>query len=188
MHRRLVMLLVGLSIIVGAGFGVATASSPGRPLDEREIAGLARKMPLKTTFVGRAVAELDGRKWVLGRSLNAAGERCLELRSPSGWRSGTCLSESQEFAQGPILAYTGGAGEVSFLHGMVSSGIERVEIVNADCSRQALDLSSDGFFVDVVSGSVPAPWQIRGLDSDGEIVSVKTLRGRGAESPISGSC
>ncbi len=189
LNRKLIGLLVGTSVAVGAGLGAGAASSTdAATAAEQRRASLQQGMPSPSTFVLAVEQAVDGRTWALGRSVNARGEKCLELRAPAGWRSGTCLTASQESSAGPISAYTGGVPGISFLHGVVSPAITKLELVRADCSRQPVALSTDGLFLLVTPASAASPWQLRGLGSTGELVSTHVLGGRGAGNPAPGSC
>lgn len=169
-----------LLIAVGAGVAVASARSTDKPT-------VARDMPPVGSFVLAVEQVVDGKTWALGRSRYANGDGCLELRSPTGWRAASCLSPSLMFARGPIYAETGGAGPVSFIQGAVTSGIERLELVRADCSTQRLPVSAAGLFLSVTPASTAGPWQLRGYDRRGNLLATHTLEGRGAASP-SGAC
>jgi hypothetical protein len=140
-------------------------------------------VPSETSFRPSVEERHAGQTWTAGLATNGP-ETCVELRSPSGQRSGSCYSASDLAILGPIRAYNGGMRDVRFLYGTVDSSVKSLKLVLADCSVQTLDVAPNGVFLSIDSSSAPAPFAVRGYDAEGSLVSSKVLHG----SSPSGSC
>jgi hypothetical protein len=185
--RRLVLIAVAAAVgAVLAGFGASRAgSSDNEAIAAQQRAAIEGAMPSEATFRASIADAHNGKTWELGRNVNGNEDRCLELRSPAGWRSATCLPAADVFADGSIVAYSGGAENVGWVHGAVQPSISKLELVRADCSSRRLPLSRDGLFLSISAADAAAPWQVRGLDKKGSLVGTYTLQGVGTGKPSS---
>lgn len=125
-----------------------------------------------------------GKTWSAGLATNALGESCVEMRSPRGQQSATCVPNSKLGELGPIRAYSGGIGDVQFLYGAVAPSVKRLTLVRSDCSTHGLELSSDGVFLRIDHSDISSPYKLKAFDSAGIPISSKVLVGRAS----SGAC
>jgi hypothetical protein len=140
-------------------------------------------LPSEASFRPSVEERHAGQTWTAGLATNGP-ETCVELRSPSGQRSGSCYSASDLTVLGPIRAYSGGIGDVRFLYGTAAPTVKTLKVVRSDCSVQTLDVAPDGVFLSIDSSSAPSPFALRGYDAAGSLVNSNVLHGSGP----SGSC
>lgn len=163
-----------------AGVGIARSNDPSPPRPSG--AGI------EGSFRPSAEQIYAGKAWTAGVVHRRADESCVEMRTPSGQRSRTCVPTSKVVELGPIRAYSGGVGDIRFLYGAVAPTVKSLTLVRSDCSARELEVSSDGVFLRIDSSAVASPYKLRAFDVVGSAVSSKVLMGRGVASPRSGAC
>lgn len=142
-----------LTALLGAGFAAATDDPSQNALP-----------PLATPSAYQA---FGGGIWKAGVTSRRAGSTCVELQSPAGWRSGTCISKANAFSTAQVRVYSGGAGGVSFVYGLAAPGVSSVKLVHADCSTKTLSVAPNGVFLAISSSTAPAPAKIDALGAAG---------------------
>lgn len=136
-------------------------------------------------FTASSQAIFDGKLWIIGRN-SGADRRCIELRSPDGWSSLSCPAAIH--AGKPILAETGGTGNVRYLYGDVLGAVAKILLVRADCTSEVLPVSSAGTFLAVYDASAPAPSKVVAVGDGGRAVRSFAISGRGGGALPPDSC
>ena len=147
------VVIAALTAII-AGVGIAQSSD--RVLPSSDIPTSTSLVPDPASFRPSVEQRHAGQTWTAGLAANGR-ETCVELRSPSGQRSGSCYTASDLTVLGPIRAYSGGIGDVRFLYGTAAPTVKTIKLVRADCSVQTLDVAADGVFLSIDSPSAASP-------------------------------
>jgi hypothetical protein len=167
--------------------GVGIAQSSESPLAASDTPTGASPVPEAASFRPSVEERHAGQTWTAGLATNGP-ETCVELRSPSGQRSGSCYSASDLAVLGPIRAYSGGIGDVRFLYGTAAPTVKTLKLVRSDCSVQTLDVAPNGVFLNIDASSAASPYKVSALAPSGDLIASTVLRGRGVGSPPSGAC
>jgi hypothetical protein len=181
MRFRIFACLAGMLVLSGATLGAARALSTDA--DQKPP-----RLPAVSAFTRSIQTTFGGRLWRAGRAVNHLGEICVDFTSAGGSRAGGCLPPDRAFGSSPILPYHGGTEEVGFVFGAVSTPVQGVKLVRADCSAVSLPVSADGVFLSVFKRTTAPLYKIIGFDRTGAAVSSRLLHGRGTAEPSSGAC
>jgi hypothetical protein len=180
MRFRIFTCLAGILVVSGASLGAARALSTDTDQKPRLPAASAFTRSIQTMF--------GGGLWRAGRAVNHLGEICVDFTSADGSRAGGCLPPDRAFDRSPILPYHGGAEGTGFVFGAVSTPVQGVKLVRADCSAVNVPVAAGGVFLSVFKRDMAPLYKIIGFDRTGALVSTRLLHGRGTAEPSSGGC
>jgi hypothetical protein len=124
-----------------------------------------------STFVPVVTARVGETTWAVGAFDNPLGERCVELRAPSGWRAVNCPPLDEPDAGG--MSVTWGGTDVAYVYGVTRGDVARVQIVTDDCERHDA-VAAAGVFLSAAA-FVAAPVRALGVAPDGERSRCPTL-------------
>jgi hypothetical protein len=180
MRFRIFACLAGVFVVSGAT--LATAGALSTDTDQKP------RLPTAPAFTKSIQTMFDGGLWRAGRAVNHLGEICVDFTSADGSRAGGCLPPDRAFDGSPILPYHGGTEEVGFVFGAVSTPVQGVKLVRADCSAVNVPVAAGGVFLSVFNRDVAPLYKVIGFDRTGAVVSSRLLHGRGTAEPSSGAC
>lgn len=93
-----------------------------------------------------ARTNVDGKEWGVGKYTTSAGETCVELRSPQGWRAANCVPTSA--SSETLSAVNVGGVTAKYVYGLAAQDVESINVVMDDCgSRPAVVRSGVFLFV-----------------------------------------
>lgn len=138
--------------------------------------------PSEESFEAQLTRTLNGKVWTVGSTTNASGQRCIELRAPAGWRSGSCPPAAALSARAIVPTY-GEVGSVAIMYGFAAPEVERLALIRADCSVETLPVSDDGLFMAVDEASVASPWKLQAFNQADKSIATRVLEGAGTGRP-----
>ena len=153
----------------------ATVREPRRGKPTEPAADVAITTHARTVVAGEV--------WRIVSYRAKSGALCAGVTWPGEGQEMGCATEDEWFARGPVsvsvAARQAHGHPVNWqnivLSGLVDLGrVQKLELVSADCSRRAIQLDADGFFLDVTSrGSIARgawPYRLLGEDGSGRVV------------------
>jgi hypothetical protein len=171
---------------IGAGVAAIAGASGGSPSISWSEA-TAQVMPGADEPVKvHRTAIVDGGEWRFASHSDASGKVCVSNTVPGEAIGRGCLDTAKAFETSAVLALPGGRqreGLVGqrvlgwhnlWIYGFVRSDVASLELVNMDCSTEAVSFDEQGGFLHVVSlAEITAglvPFKIRARDGSGNII------------------
>ena len=188
---KVVALIAAASIALAALGVVALASRAGTPRVSAAEAATIREprhgMPTEpaadAAITAHARTTVAGEVWKIVSYRAKSGALCAGVTWPGEGQEMGCATEDGWFARGPVSVSVAArqahgrplSWQNIVLSGLVDLGrVQKLELVSTDCSRRAIQLDADGFFLDVTSrGSIARgawPYRLLGEDGSGRVV------------------
>lgn len=169
--RRMRVVLVIAALIAAVGVWSAAGAEPTNQVtaNEQRREGFRAAHGLAPTLR----QSVEGREWSAVRFENDLGEPCVQVRSPYGWSVGNCPA----LRDGALATNIGGTPNVTYLFGLASEQVEAIELVLADCSRQAVGVASGAFFHVLPSSLGRIPYKLVARGDRGSLIESDIMRG-----------
>jgi hypothetical protein len=183
-RAMLVGVLAAIGISVGAGAAAMAGARSSTTLDWSRVQATLGDGETETVH---RTTMVDGGEWRFSSHENRAGETCISQTVPGEGVGRGCIDTSRIFADGAaVLAMPGARQRVPlvekgllgwhnlWIYGFVRPDVASLEVINMDCSAEAIPFDEQGAFVHVVglaritAGAVP--YEIRARNAAGEIV------------------
>lgn len=139
--RRFIAILAAL---LGAG-SIAFLVSDARSTDPSALNDVRRHSFIDAAGSLKidASTKVDGKEWGVGKYSTPAGETCVELRSPQGWRAANCVPTN---ASEEILSAVNVGGVTSkYVYGLAGQDVKSINVVMDDCGGRPAVVRSGVF-------------------------------------------